>query len=156
MSVIESAAEESGEHRVEPLAAGCGRGQAIPIERDKAAFDQRRETAAEQALGRLARNVFEPLPRHPLDEPEAHHQQLLDRRLAVNCLCGFGAGSGRLDRREPPLREAVLLRRRLDPASSQSSMRAGADPEVILIAPIGEVVPAFGTRLSVVGDLVGR
>ena len=36
------------------------------------------------------------------------------------------------------------------------AMRARADPEVILVAPIGEVVPAFGAGSCVVGNLVSR
>ena len=35
-------------------------------------------------------------------------------------------------------------------------MCSGTDPGVILIAPIGEVVPAFGAGSGVVGDLVSR
>ena len=35
-------------------------------------------------------------------------------------------------------------------------MRAGADAEIILVAPIGEVVPALGAGAGVVGDFVGR
>src|SRR6266404_6742640 len=35
-------------------------------------------------------------------------------------------------------------------------MRAGADAEIILVAPIGEVVAALGAGLGVVGDLIAR
>ena len=39
-------------------------------------------------------------------------------------------------------------------AQSETAVRAGADAGIILIAPIGEVVPALPARLGVVGDLV--
>src|ERR1700761_753598 len=35
-------------------------------------------------------------------------------------------------------------------------MRPGPDPDIILIAPISEIVPAFGAQSGVVGDLVSR
>src|SRR6516225_2056195 len=35
-------------------------------------------------------------------------------------------------------------------------MRARTDPDIVLIAPIGEVVPAFGAWPGVIGDLVSR
>src|SRR6185437_11337716 len=38
----------------------------------------------------------------------------------------------------------------------KAAVRAGADAEIILIAPIDEVVPAFLPRPRVIGDLVGR
>ncbi len=35
-------------------------------------------------------------------------------------------------------------------------MRAGADARIFAIAPIDEIVPAFGAGARVVGDLIGR
>ena len=34
-------------------------------------------------------------------------------------------------------------------------MRAGADADIVAVAPIDEVVPAFGARPGMVGDLIG-
>src|SRR5208283_2310668 len=65
-------------------------------------------------------------------------------------------GSASLDRGEPPLWQASLCRREFDAVSGEPPVRAGADPDIILIAPIGEVVSAFGAWPRMVRDLVGR
>jgi hypothetical protein len=49
--LIRRSPEKRGEHCVEALPAGVGRGEALGVEGQKAAFDQRREIAPKQALG---------------------------------------------------------------------------------------------------------
>ena len=42
------------------------------------------------------------------------------------------------------------------PLSSDPSMRPRPDADVIVIAPVGEVMPAFGARSRVIGNFIGR
>src|SRR5271167_805048 len=53
-------------------------------------------------------------------------------------------------------RQARLSCRVFHVAHGQPPVRPRPDPDIVLIAPIGEVVPALGPRPGVIGDLVGR
>src|SRR6516162_4111682 len=99
-----------------------------------------------KGFGVAVRGALEPRPRNALGKAQPHHQHLLDRTVAVDRGELFDPGSGSLDRREPALGQAALSCRVFYVANRQPPMRTRADPDIILVAPIGEVVPAFGTR----------
>src|SRR5205814_9980124 len=64
-----------------------------------------------------------------------------------------GAG---VDRIEPGLRRAPLLCGNFAGGGGHPSMRAGADAEVIVVAPIRQIVPALAARPGVIRDFVRR
>ena len=70
--------------------------------------------------------------------------------------------AGALDRLEPGFGRAVLARGDFFRAPAvvagqgESAVGAGPDADVVAVAPVGQVVPAFGAGARVVGDLVGR
>src|SRR6185312_16958284 len=61
-----------------------------------------------------------------------------------------------LDVGEPALRRLLLPGRELGAAERQPAMRAGADADIVAVAPIEQIVPAFGPGPRMVGDLIGR
>src|ERR1700756_157554 len=61
-----------------------------------------------------------------------------------------------LDRSEPPLRKPNLPSGAFRAVAGQPPVGSGADADVVLVAPIGEIVPAFSTRPSMVRYFVSR
>ena len=57
---------------------------------------------------------------------------------------------------EPCLGQAALARRVAHAVLDDPAMCAGADAEIILVAPVGEVVPAFRAGAGMVGDFGSR
>src|SRR5205823_11447176 len=71
-------------------------------------------------------------------------RHLLDRRTRL------------FDRGKPGFGSAALLGCELSAVARDPAMRAGADAEIVLVAPVSQVVPTFGAGPGVVGDFIGR
>src|SRR5262245_50434866 len=129
-------AQQSGQDGVESLSAGGRCSEALAIEGEKAALDQRRKTIAKQGFALSAGSLFQPPARYPLNETQAHHQHLFDGGRRVDARRLFETDPRRLDGREPLLWQAILPGSTLRAAEGQPSVRSRADPDIILIAPV--------------------
>ena len=90
-----------------------------------------------------------------LDEAQPHHQHFLDRSFRRYFGRFFKLGAA-LYRIEPSLGGAALLCGNFAAAAGHTTMRAGADAEVILVTPIRQIVPTLAARPRVVRDFIGR
>ena len=119
---------------------------------DRALLAQQRDALrVERAAGepRVARGV------DAFGQPQAHQQELVRHLLARERLVGFDPVSERLRAHQPGLRP---LRGRGGAALGSDikpAVRARSDAGIFVRAPVDEIVPAFGARPRVVGDLVG-
>src|ERR1700730_1356060 len=148
--------KENGQHRIEALPASAGRREALLVEGQKSALEQRREATTKQRFDVLAGGAFEPYAVNALGKAQSHHQHLFDRSVTVDRRHLFDPGSHSLNSSEPPLRGSVLPGREFASISGEPTVRPGADADVILVAPIGQVMLALGAGPRMIGDLVGR
>ena len=88
-------------------------------------------------------------------QPQAHQQELVRHLFARERLIGFDPMPERLRPHQPRL--GPLRRRGRAPLGPdiEPSMRARSDAGIFMRAPVDQIVPAFGARSRVVGDLVG-
>src|ERR1700730_13168889 len=138
--------KENGQHRIEALPASGGRREALLVEGQKSALEQRREATTKQRFGVLTGCACEAYAVNALGDTQSHHQHLFDRSVTVDRRHLFDPGSHSLDGGEPPLRGPVLPGREFAAISGEPTVRPGADADVILVAPIGEVMPTLRTR----------
>src|SRR5439155_703489 len=73
-------------------------------------------------------------------KPQPHHQHLFDGSVAVDRRDLLNPGSRSLHGSEPLLRGPMLPGREFASISGEPTVRPGADTDVILVAPIGEVM----------------
>ena len=69
---------------------------------------------------------------------------------------GDDAVAVRLDAHQPGFGSLLGRGRVALAVDHEAAMRAGTDAGIFVIAPIDEIVPAFGAGARMVGDLVGR
>ena len=91
-----------------------------------------------------------------LGEPQSHQQEFVGAFFAVEVIVGDDAVAVGLDAHQPGL--GTLLGRDRVPAAVdvEPAMRARPDAGIFVVAPVDQIVLAFGAGSGVVGNLVGR
>ena len=90
----------------------------------------------------------------PFGQAQAHQQGFAGACRRVQDFLRGAAVAGGFHPGGPGLRRAVAAGGDQLVAQSHAAMGAGADADVVAVAPVGEVVPAFAAGAGVVGDLV--
>src|SRR5215469_1896962 len=149
--------KQRGEDGVETLAACGGGPQTVRVEDEKTAILQRTKSlAVERRFDIRANFAQKARAGDAFGETQPHHQELVaplpcvERRRLL--LCAAAA----LDRREPSLRRATVANGALFAIDRKAAMRPRADPEIVAVAPVDEIVPALPAGPRVVRYLVGR
>ncbi len=107
------------------------------------------------SIERPARNLFEALRTDAFGEPEPHQQIFVGAFLARQRLVDNEAVTERFNPHQPAFRSLLGRGGDSSAALDDAAMGARTDADIIVAAPIDQIVPAFGTGARVVGNLVG-
>ena len=83
-----------------------------------------------------------------LGQPQPHQQELVGLLRARQDLAAGDAVAPGLDEVGPGLRHSFGDRHDAPAVFDEAAMRAGADADIFAIAPIGQIVAAFGARAA--------
>ena len=135
----------------------CGRGEAILSASQVAGFQARGENQlidgiVEQPSGATGKPVLV----DTFSQPQAHKQSFTGAVRRSDRLVFGAAVAPAFNQIGPGFRRAVTARGEQRVADHQPSVSAGTDAGIILVAPVGEIMPAFVAWPGVVGDFVGE
>ena len=97
----------------------------------------------------------EPVRRDPVAQTQAHHHPFVPDRRGIERRQLLGRVPLRFDRLQPFFRQAQPALHVLPAAERDPRMRARADADIVVIAPVAQIVTRFLARPGVVADLVG-
>ena len=148
--------QEGGEECVETQAAFEGGGEAVGGVGEIAGVDGLFERVLVERGGEgLASSGLEAGGIDAFGEAETHHQHFAATVGRGDLLLGGAAVAVVFDALGPGFGGAVAAGGDQVVAEGEAAVGAGADAGVVLVAPIGEIVAAFGTGPGEVADLVG-
>ena len=102
------------------------------------------------------RRLLDPRDRDAFGQAQPHHQQLHQLRLARPTPRAAPRRAPRPRPGQPALRHALRAGRQLCAPQGQPAMGAGADADIVAVAPVDEIVARFLPGPGMVADLVGR